>query len=241
MPSTRTPRSKTAQVPGHKRHVPRKKNTPVFTDASDDAVDVDQIHRRIVSREREEPEEGSEPTPWWVWASSGLLLFVMGFYLGRYGGSFSTAAHESEEPGTTRETPEATAVDGGVVFAGMCQACHQGSGLGIPGQYPPLAGSDWLVKDHQTPIRIVLRGLQGEIVVKGARFNNSMPRFFDRLSDEEIAAVLTHVRSSWGNNAPAVTAAQVDSVRRQTANRQPWSSMELSKMREETMEIVGRR
>ncbi len=203
----------------------------VFVDDAKDTVDVDQIHLRIVSWEKEEPEEGFEPTPWWVWTASGLLLFLMGFYLGRYGGTFTGVAHETEGPAAAGTAPVTPVVQGDVIFAGMCQACHQGSGLGLPGQYPPLAGSEWLLKDPETPVRIVLRGLQGEIAVKGSLFNNKMPRFFDRLSNEEIAAVLTHVRAAWGNAAPPISATLVDSLRKGTSGRGPWSASELAALR----------
>jgi len=58
-----------------------------------EAPEIDEIHQAIVKRERPEPLEGHEPTPWWVWAVSVLLLFAMGFYLGRYSGTFSPEAH----------------------------------------------------------------------------------------------------------------------------------------------------
>jgi len=58
---------------------------------------------------------------------------------------------------------------------GSARRCHQASGLGIPGQYPPLVASEWLLQDGETPIRILLYGLQGEIGVKGRRSTNKMP------------------------------------------------------------------
>lgn len=202
-----------------------------FTDERREETDVQRIHMNVVGREKEEPGEGFEPTPWWVWTASVLLLFIMGFYLGRYGGSFSAVAHEVEEPGVAASGPVKPEVKGDVVFAGVCQACHQASGLGIPGQYPPLAASEWLLQDGETPIRILLYGLQGEIGVKGKTFDNKMPQFHDKLSSDEIAAVLTHVRSAWGNKGGAVTAAQVDSVRKEHAVRAPWSAAELEALR----------
>ncbi|MCI0454943.1 MAG: cytochrome c, partial [Candidatus Dadabacteria bacterium] len=55
--------------------------------------------------------------------------------------------------------------DGSVVYANICAACHQANGQGVPGAFPPLAGSEWLLKDAETPILIVLHGLQGAIEV----------------------------------------------------------------------------
>jgi mono/diheme cytochrome c family protein len=207
-----------------------------FSDSPTETIDVSRIHMRIVAQEQIEPEEGREQTPWWLWAFSVILLFAMGFYIGRYGGSFSAAAHEVEEPPQLGQQPAAAPeARGDQVFAGVCQPCHQAHGFGIPGQYPPLAGSDWLLEDHETPVRILLHGVAGPIVVKGRPYNNRMPAFHDKLSNEEIAAVITWVRTQWGNSAPAVTSAQVDSIRQKTEGRGEWSAPELSALRAPTL------
>jgi mono/diheme cytochrome c family protein len=96
-----------------------------------------------------------------------------------------------------------------------CVACHQAGGQGSPGQFPPLAGSDWVNEPEPGRlIRLVLNGLQGPITVKGQSFNNVMVPW-NVLTDQEIAAVVTYVRQNkdWGNNASAVTPAQVKAVR----------------------------
>jgi len=117
--------------------------------------------------------------------------------------------------------------NGAEVFT-RCAACHQATGQGMPGTYPPLAGSEWLLNNPEVPIRIVLHGLQGAITVKGATFNNAMTPFAEQLSDAEIAAVLTYERSSWGNSASAVTAEQVKAVRAATASQTtPWKPDDL--------------
>lgn len=119
------------------------------------------------------------------------------------------------------------AANGGEIFT-RCAACHQATGLGMPGAYPPLAGSEWLVNNPEVPIRIVLHGLQGPITVKGASFNNAMTPFGDQLSDAEVAAVITYERSNWGNNAAAITADQVKAVREATkAQTAPWKPDDL--------------
>ncbi len=199
--------------------------------ADSDASDVNKIHLRIVSREQGEPEEGFEPTPTWVWGISVLLLFAMGFYLGKYGGTFGTIAHEVEQPQLSSGGEAKPEVKGDMVFAGVCQACHQADGKGVEGKYPPLAGSEWLTQDAFTPARIVLFGLEGEIRVKGNGFNNKMPEFQDKLSNEEIAAALSFARSSFGNKGAAVVPAQVDSVRKMYGSRGPWSATALEDLR----------
>ncbi len=201
----------------------------VFADS--DASDVNKIHLRIVSREQGEPEEGFEPTPTWVWGISVLLLFAMGFYLGKYGGTFGTIAHEVEQPQTFAGGEVKPEVKGDMVYAGVCQACHQADGKGVEGKYPPLAGSEWLLQDSFTPARIVLFGLEGEIRVKGNGFNNKMPEFQDKLSNEEIAAAISFARSSFGNKGVAVVPTQVDSMRRAYGGRGPWSAAALESLR----------
>lgn len=196
------------------------------------------IHRQAF-REPPEPEEGLERPPWWLWAVSVLLIFWAGFYLGRYGGIFGPYVHVLESEGQHVEItalaskqPEQAKVDGEAVFTNICAACHQANGQGLPGAFPPLAGSDWLLNDPETPIRIVLHGLSGTIDVKGATFNNIMPEWGSRLSNQEIAAVLTYARSTWGNSAPEISTEMVDNIRQQTSDRTtPWEPEELRKLR----------
>jgi mono/diheme cytochrome c family protein len=119
------------------------------------------------------------------------------------------------------------AANGAELFT-RCAVCHQASGLGVPGAYPPLAGSEWLDNNPEVPIRIVLHGLQGPITVKNTNFNNAMTPFGDQLSDAEIAAIITYERSSWGNSASKVTAEQVASVREATKSQTtPWNPADL--------------
>ncbi len=112
----------------------------------------------------------------------------------------------------------AQAPNGQAVFARTCQTCHQANGQGTPGTFPPLAGSEIAAGDKARVIRIALHGLMGPITVKGTRYNNVMPPW-KSLSDAELAAVLTYVRSNFGNNASAVTPEEVAAERAATASR----------------------
>lgn len=109
-----------------------------------------------------------------------------------------------------------------------CATCHQPTGKGMPGAFPPLAGSEWAnAKDPAVPIRIVLHGLTGPITVSNQRFNSAMPPYGTNqpLDDSSVAAVLTYVRSSWGNTGSAVTPAEVATQRSATASRKtPWTA-----------------
>ena len=93
--------------------------------------------------------------------------------------------------------------DGKQVFTGNCVACHQPTGKGLPGVFPPLAGSEWVLGDERVLANILLHGIDGEITVAGNPFKGSMPSF-KQLGDAELAAVASYVRSEWANQAPAI-------------------------------------
>jgi nitrite reductase (NO-forming) len=95
------------------------------------------------------------------------------------------------------------------VFLQTCFACHQAAGQGLPGVFPPLAKSDYLMANKERSIHAVLKGVSGPVTVNGKAYNGVMPPV--GINEEQIANVLTYVRNSWGNTGDAVT---VDEVRR---------------------------
>lgn len=99
------------------------------------------------------------------------------------------------------------------IFSSTCFACHQSTGLGIPGIFPPLAKSNFLNTNKERAIGIVLHGRTGPITVNGKKFNNTMPA--QNLSDGQIAAVLTYVYHSFGNSDKTVTKEEVSKIRNQ--------------------------
>ncbi|MDZ7629836.1 MAG: cytochrome c [Gemmatimonadaceae bacterium] len=136
------------------------------------------------------------------------------------------------DTGAAAPTVVATADVGAEKYAQVCAVCHQATGLGVEGNFPPLAGSDWVTGKSEVPIAIVLHGLQGEIEVLGKKYNNAMAPWGEALNDAEIAAVLTYARSQWGNTAAAVTADEVKAARAKYASRTtPWTVAELTPMR----------
>lgn len=98
------------------------------------------------------------------------------------------------------------------VFSTNCSSCHQANGKGQPGVFPPLAGNTVVTGDPTKVIGIVKNGLSGKITVMGTTYNGQMPAWKSQLSNNDIAAVITYIRSAWGNHASAVTAAQVAAV-----------------------------
>lgn len=108
---------------------------------------------------------------------------------------------------------------GAAVFNGKCAVCHQMTGKGIPNVYPSLVGSEIATGDPVLPIRIVLHGFNGPIERNGGKYNGVMQPWKNDLTDQEIADVLSFVRSSWGNTAAAVTAEQVKEQRAATKGK----------------------
>ncbi|MEM9984912.1 MAG: cytochrome c [Bacteroidota bacterium] len=97
---------------------------------------------------------------------------------------------------------------GEAVYLKNCLACHQKGGGGVPHLNPPLVGTDWVTGDKTRLIGVVLNGLNEEIEVDGEYYQNVMASFA-HLSDEELAAVLTYIRNSWGNEAEPVSPEEV--------------------------------
>ncbi len=157
-----------------------------------------------------------------LYSSLGAGAFAL--VLAACGGEKPQAAPPAEAPAAT---PVAAAVPQGQYA--VCQTCHQADGMGLPNAFPPLAGSEIANGPAEVPIAIVIHGLQGPLTVHGTTFNGQMAPW-GTFSDDDIAATLTYVRSSWGNAAPAVTAAEVAAVRAATSGRTtPWTWDELTK------------
>ena len=106
--------------------------------------------------------------------------------------------------------------EGRTLFTTICAVCHQPTGMGLPGMFPPLAGTDWVnAAGPDRVIRMVLHGFMGPITINGKPFTTPAPMMPPQgaLPDKQIAAVLTYVRNSFGNKASAVTPEQVKAIR----------------------------
>lgn len=129
-------------------------------------------------------------------------------------------------------TAPLSAQDGAQLYTLYCSACHAADGKGATGGlFPPLAESPWLAGDPDRSIKVVLHGLQGPLEILGKSYDLEMPPQGAVLPDDQIAAILTHVRSSWGNQAAAVTAETVKTIRAATTDRKTsWTVEELLKL-----------
>jgi len=124
----------------------------------------------------------------------------------------SNGASASASASAAARSP-ASASDGAVVYLANCSSCHQANGEGVHGAFPPLAGNPVVTGNPTAVIAIVKNGLDGRVVVNGQAYSGIMPRWNGVLADEQIAAVITYIRSSWHNGAPGVSIADVKAIK----------------------------
>ena len=188
------------------------------------------------------PEGGGEGTetnrplsPWLV-GSFMLALCWGGFYLAYNSGGFRQDVYESNAVnwaggGAQAAAPVDPKVIGKRLYTQNCVVCHQSTGLGVAGQFPPLAGSEWVNSDSKHGdnhlVMLMLNGLQGPMQVLGGSYNNAMPQW-KQLTDDQIAAILTYIRSDWGNKGDAIDPAFVATIRKeQAAQNEGWTQAQL--------------
>lgn len=192
--------------------------------------DVQKTHAAI-QREKTEPRVGLEPLSIWLIAVYGLAIFCGGAYLGRYAGNFSG---DGLDPlgGAARTVKAGTVGAGGgaltaalspadrgkKIFSANCATCHQASGLGVAGQYPPLAGSEYVMGGTRRLGMILLKGLEGPVTVKGAMYGSAVMQPWEKtLTDAKIADVLSYIRQEWGNTGGPVAPEGLASLRKELA------------------------
>ncbi|HTP66381.1 MAG TPA: cbb3-type cytochrome c oxidase subunit II [Geobacteraceae bacterium] len=122
----------------------------------------------------------------------------------------------AESGGVAAPGPQAAASAAGKgIYGTHCASCHGQNGEGVPGVFPPMKGDPVVIAaDPARHIAIVIFGLQGE-AIGGVNYGAAMPEHGDELTDAEIAAVVNHERTSWGNSAPTATPADVARVRKE--------------------------
>ena len=206
--------------------------------------DITEVHASI-QREHSEPSARVTPIPLWLTAVCGAVMVWAGTYFGVFHGGLSGSVFNEYEssPGILFTIPvkpggadagaaastQSLADIGKGVFSN-CVACHQTSGLGVAGQFPPLAKSEWVVGSEKRLVAIMLKGLQGPITVLGNKgtYAGNMVGWESSLSDKKIAAVVSYIRSQWGNTAPEISEAKVAAARKEfAAQKVQWTEAEL--------------
>jgi len=212
-------------------------------DYRESSEDLTEVHAAIL-RENPEPSANVTPIPLWLITICGVAVTWAGAYLGMFHGGFrgdvfnerlsspdllfpqQTKAGGTEGAAVVQEQP--LAVQGKAIY-GNCQACHQPTGMGIPGQFPPLSKSEYVNGGEKRFIAILLKGLSGPVKVEDGQFNGAMPPWESILNDKKIAAVASYVRSSFGNTSPEITPGKVAAARKEFADRKtPWTIEELT-------------
>ena len=176
--------------------------------------------------EHADPHEQYNPVPRVVLALMlALVVWAIGYIvLARPDGMAGLGDQRVPVALAPNEAAAGAAIDGRQLFVAKCQACHQAAGQGLPGVFPPLAGAAWVTGAPEAPLQILLHGMNGAIEVAGTTYSGAMPAFGEQMNDAEIAALLTHIRSQWGNASAAVDAAAVQAARQASAARTaPWN------------------
>lgn len=174
--------------------------------------------------------ESSGPIPVWTWVMMALIAGWASWYgLTEFQEPAAFAQAASTNPVAAANEPMGThtptkysgrgaaagfdyAATGPQLYTANCSACHGAVGAGVPGAFPPLAADPVVTaSDPKTQIRIVLHGLHGKIIA-GRPYSSQMPAF-SQLGNADVAAIIDHERTSWGNNSPTVTPDDVKRAR----------------------------
>jgi mono/diheme cytochrome c family protein len=186
-----------------------------------------------------EPEATRSTVPMWLIALTLILFFLGGVYFDHHSGWFNARVYspyvsaEQLELYQPKSGAAAAAAQGKKVYETVCGICHGVDGMGKPNQAPPLAGSEWVIAGgfHRLA-QIPLIGLNGSLQVEGKDWNLNMAPMGAALSDADLAAVLTYIRTSWGNKAGTVSADDVKAIRAVVAGHPAIAGVQLKDLPE---------
>lgn len=188
----------------------------------------------LTPSEAAEPRAGDTAVPVWLIIVLFVLLYWGMVYFDQHSGWFNPhiyTPYRSADELALYQPPTGgpDLMRGRAVYENICGLCHNNDGMGKPGQAPPFVGSEFVLGSPNRMIRIPLAGLAGPVQVAGQQWNLAMPAMGAALPDDDLAAVLTYIRQSWGNKASAITPEQVKAVRTEVGSRtQPWTVEQLN-------------
>ena len=186
--------------------------------------DMVEVHSEL-NREKHPPTQGFLIAPLIFVFMFGCLIFVCSIQLAHSTNGFEIHPPQEivELSDEERESQrlERKYDSGKKIFSLRCASCHQSNGLGIATQYPPLAGSEWVSANPALITKIILKGLKGEITVKGEKYGTSAAVNMAAvpIDDREIANVVTYVRQAWGNDYGEMTTDEVATIRSDTVDQ----------------------
>jgi mono/diheme cytochrome c family protein len=216
--------------------------------------DVTEVHA-AVKREYGEPRADVTPLPLWLTGICGAAVAWAGLYFGIFNGGLSGDVYNEyqsspavlfplpqKKGGAEQAGAEMPLAQQGKAVYANCQACHQPTGQGVPGQFPALAGAEWVKGGEKRVLAIILKGLTGPITVHGSKqtFSGNMVPWEQTLTSKKIAAVASYIRSEWGNGAAEVTVADVEAAKKEFAGQKaPWTEEQLLQIPDENFETGG--
>jgi mono/diheme cytochrome c family protein len=199
------------------------------------------VHKKLLGKQKDDKAHYRLLPLALLFIFSGLI-FAGGTYLGFYSGMFDPRVYDEHglppKAGGPVAKVDPRELGKKLYNNAACNTCHQVNGVGVPGVYPPLAESEWVTGSEERLIRLVLYGLQGPIKVKGVEYPGTAPMpSFGKVAgsgynwtDDKIAAVLTYIRSEWGNKAGPITTEQVAATHAMDGDRKPYTQDELLKL-----------
>ena len=186
-----------------------------------------------------EPVATNSPVPMGIVVLTLTLLFLGGVYFDHHSGWFNAKVYnpyvsvEQLDLYQPKSGAAAAAAQGKKVYETVCGICHGNDGMGKPVMAPPLAASEWVIAaGFHRLAQIPLTGLNGNLQVEGKDWNLNMAPMGAALSDADLAAVLTYIRSSWGNKAGPVSADDVKAIRATVAGHPAISAAQLGSIPE---------
>ena len=187
-----------------------------------------------------EPAAVRSTVPTWIFVFMLLVAFGGFIYYDHYSGWFSPQVYrpygtaEEVDAYQPKSGAEALRQHGKAVFEMYCGSCHGNDGAGKPNQAPPLAGSEWVNAKGFTRVTMIpLEGLSGPLQVEGKDWSLVMAPMGAGLSDSDLAAVMTYIRSAWGNKGGDVAPDDVKAIRAKLgAHPQPIAADKLSTLPE---------
>jgi mono/diheme cytochrome c family protein len=141
-----------------------------------------------------------------------FIILMCGIFFSCNSSSITKKTSPADTSYTLTATPTGKDQPGKVLYKKYCLTCHQANGSGVPGMFPPLGSGSWISKNPDELVPLILKGLKGEIEVNGESYKSAMPPQ-TKITDQELALVLTYVRSNFGNHFDSVTPDKVKKVR----------------------------
>ena len=212
-----------------------------------ESADITEVHASV-QREKPEPSADVTPIPLWLTGVCAGALVWAGTYFGVFNGGLSANVFNEYESSpallfpqpqkaggkaASAEAPQSLTQVGKGVFSQYCVACHQAAGTGVPGQFPPLAKSEYVSGSEKRLIAILLKGAQGPITVLGEShtYSGNMVPWEGQLSAKKIAAVASYIRQAWGNTAPEISEAKVNAAKKEfAAQTAQWTEAQLQQI-----------